>query len=90
MFVSLIITFSPADILRLSVDPEEYAEQLVEYNNMKIFALASVEGTKQTWAAEDDFQVMVPVLNITVRFSKGHLGPRFNCTANTAAGGVDF
>lgn len=55
------------DVLRLSVDPEEYAEKLVEYNNMKIFALASVEGTKQTWAAEDDFQVMVPVLNITVQ-----------------------
>lgn len=54
------------DILRLSVDPDEYVEKLVEYNNMKIFALASVEGTKQTWAAEDDFQVTVPGLSVTV------------------------
>lgn len=53
-------------MLRLTVEPEEYVEKLVEYCNMKLYALASVEDTKQTWAAEDDFQVVVPGLKITV------------------------
>ena len=56
-----------AEVLRLTVEPEEYVEKLVEYCNMKLYALASVEDTKQTWAAEDDFQVVVPGLKITVR-----------------------
>ncbi|XP_026283813.2 hemocyte protein-glutamine gamma-glutamyltransferase-like [Frankliniella occidentalis] len=55
-----------SDVLRLTVEAEEYIDKMVEYNNMKIFALASVDGTKQTWAAEDDFQITVPTLNITV------------------------
>lgn len=33
---------------------------------LKMYVIATVHETKQTWAAEDDFQVITPNLNITV------------------------
>lgn len=52
--------------LRLKVKPEEYLDKLVEYCQMKIFAIATVEDTRETWADEDDFQVLTPNLSIKV------------------------
>ncbi|XP_059479361.1 hemocyte protein-glutamine gamma-glutamyltransferase-like [Neocloeon triangulifer] len=54
------------DTLRLAVTPEEYLPKLVEYGMMKIFAVATVLETKQTWAAEDDFQIVKPKIAIKV------------------------
>jgi len=57
------------DVLRLVVTPEEYLDKLVEYGMMKIFTVATVLETKQTWAAEDDFQITKPNITIKVFFS---------------------
>lgn len=46
----------------------DYLKKLVEYSIMKIYAIATVVETKQTWADEDDFQVDKPSVKITVRF----------------------
>jgi len=54
------------EMLRLSVKPDEYLEKLVEYCNMKIYAIATVLETNETWGEEDDFQVLKPNLDIKV------------------------
>ncbi|KAJ8949951.1 hypothetical protein NQ318_002358 [Aromia moschata] len=53
--------------LRLPIKADEYLDKLVEYCNMKIYAIATVTETRQTWADEDDFQVLKP--NIEIRRS---------------------
>ncbi|XP_063218712.1 hemocyte protein-glutamine gamma-glutamyltransferase-like [Bacillus rossius redtenbacheri] len=52
--------------LKLRVKADEYLDKLVEYCLMKIYAIVSVEETNETWADEDDFEVMKPKLNIQV------------------------
>ncbi|XP_050511341.1 hemocyte protein-glutamine gamma-glutamyltransferase [Diabrotica virgifera virgifera] len=52
--------------LRLNVTADEYLDKLVEYCIMKIYAIASVSETNQTWADEDDFQVVRPNIDIKV------------------------
>ncbi|XP_003692323.1 hemocyte protein-glutamine gamma-glutamyltransferase-like [Apis florea] len=51
--------------LRLTVTVDDYLDKLVEYCNMKLYSIATVVETKQTWADEDDFQVLKP--NIVVK-----------------------
>jgi len=57
-------------MLRLSVKPDEYLEKLVEYCNMKIYAIATVLETNETWGEEDDFQVLKPNLDIKVGYNE--------------------
>lgn len=51
--------------LRLTITVDDYLDKLVEYCNMKLYSIATVVETKQTWADEDDFQVLKP--NIVVK-----------------------
>ncbi|XP_052743737.1 hemocyte protein-glutamine gamma-glutamyltransferase [Bicyclus anynana] len=46
------------------VTPDDYLPNLVEYCNMKIFARAYVEETKQAWADDDNFQFLKPSIKI--------------------------
>lgn len=50
------------------VKADDYLPKLVEYCNMKISAMAIVDETKQSWADDDDFQIMKP--NITIKFNE--------------------
>lgn len=52
--------------MQLPVTANDYLERLVEYSIMKIYAIATVTETRQTWADEDDFQVIKPTIKITV------------------------
>nr|CAD7425377.1 unnamed protein product [Timema monikensis] len=54
------------ELLKLTVKPEDYLDKLVEYCNMKIYALATVADTNETWGEEDDFQIIKPKLDIKV------------------------
>ncbi|XP_063233133.1 hemocyte protein-glutamine gamma-glutamyltransferase-like [Bacillus rossius redtenbacheri] len=54
------------DKLQLIVDAGEYMDKLVEYCLIKIYAIATVEETNETWADEDDFDVQKPKLDIQV------------------------
>lgn len=46
---------------------DDYLDKLVEYAMMKLYAIATVKETKQTWAEEDDFQVLKPPITVKVR-----------------------
>lgn len=47
---------------------EEYIGKLVEYGNLKISAMAIVEETKYSWADDDDFQIIKPLISIKVGY----------------------
>ncbi|XP_028169712.1 hemocyte protein-glutamine gamma-glutamyltransferase-like, partial [Ostrinia furnacalis] len=53
--------------ISILVTADDYLPKLVEYCNMKISAMAIVDETKQSWADDDDFQVLKP--NITIKFN---------------------
>ncbi|KAG8192992.1 hypothetical protein JTE90_028112 [Oedothorax gibbosus] len=63
--------------LGIEVSAEDYLDKLVDYALMKIYAIASVKETQQTWAEEDDFQVDKPTLNIEIE-GQLRLYRRFN------------
>lgn len=48
------------------VRADDYLDKLVEYCIMKLYAIATVTETRQTWADEDDFQVLKPSIDIKV------------------------
>ncbi|ERL94345.1 hemocyte protein-glutamine gamma-glutamyltransferase [Dendroctonus ponderosae] len=54
------------DTLQIKVTPDEYLDKLVDHGLIKIYAIASVEETKQTWSEEDDFTMTLPALNFTM------------------------
>lgn len=54
--------------ISIMIRPDDYLPKLVEYCNMKISAMAIVDETKQSWADDDDFQVLKP--NITIKFNE--------------------
>ncbi|XP_071559341.1 hemocyte protein-glutamine gamma-glutamyltransferase [Temnothorax nylanderi] len=52
--------------LRLSVTVDDYLDKLVEYCIMKLYCIATVKETRQTWADEDDFQVLKPNIDVKI------------------------
>ncbi|KAK0181356.1 hypothetical protein PV327_003648 [Microctonus hyperodae] len=52
--------------LRLKVTVDDYLDKLVEYSIMKLNAIATVQETNQTWADEDDFQVIKPTITVEI------------------------
>lgn len=44
----------------------DYLDKLVEYCIMKLYCIATVKETRQTWADEDDFQVLKPTIDVKV------------------------
>ncbi|RWS27608.1 hemocyte protein-glutamine gamma-glutamyltransferase-like protein [Leptotrombidium deliense] len=64
-----IIQLGPGqrETIRLRVTAEEYLDKLVDYAMMKIYAVATVKETQQTWSEEDDFVVEKPPLYIEIR-----------------------
>jgi transglutaminase 1 len=52
--------------MRLPVSAKDYMGKLVEYGIMKLCASATVKETNQTWIEEDDFQVIMPSVDIKV------------------------
>ncbi|KAG8305606.1 hypothetical protein J6590_067085 [Homalodisca vitripennis] len=55
-----------SEFLKLTVKADEYLEKLVEYCIIKFYTIATVMETRQTWAGEDDFQVIKPTVQILV------------------------
>ena len=62
--------------MRMTVKADEYLDKLVEYCNLKLYAIASVTETRQTWTDEDDFEVLRPKIDIRVCFA---IVKRFHC-----------
>lgn len=51
-----------AEELSILITADEYLDKLVDYSMMKIYAIATIQETRQTWAEEDDFAVKKPTL----------------------------
>lgn len=62
--------------LRLTVTIDDYLDKLVEYCIMKLYCIATVKETRQTWADEDDFQVLKPSIDVKVYSRDGSLKSR--------------
>lgn len=56
-----------SEVLRIHVSPEDYLDKLVDHNLVKIYAIANVQETKQTWSEEDDFALTAPSMNIQLQ-----------------------
>ena len=52
------------EVIRMSVTAEEYLNKLVDHGLIKIYAITTVEETKQTWSEEDDFTLIKPEIVI--------------------------
>nr|Q05187.1 RecName: Full=Hemocyte protein-glutamine gamma-glutamyltransferase; AltName: Full=Hemocyte transglutaminase; Short=TGase [Tachypleus tridentatus]BAA02134.1 transglutaminase [Tachypleus tridentatus] len=55
------------EVLSIEVTPDEYLEKLVDYAMIKLYAIATVKETQQTWSEEDDFMVEKPNLELEIR-----------------------
>lgn len=79
----LVLKPRQKETLTINVSSKEYYDKLVDYSMMKIYAMATVKETKQTWTEEDDFAVEKPKLNLEI---SGHLqvGEPFELTASFA------
>ncbi|KAK9887114.1 hypothetical protein WA026_020561 [Henosepilachna vigintioctopunctata] len=53
-------------IMKMTITPSKYLDKLVEYGMVKLYAVVTVKETRQTWADEDDFQVIKPPIRIQV------------------------
>lgn len=54
------------EIMRIDITAADYLSKLVDHSLIKIYSLANVEETKQTWSAEDDFTLILPDVIINV------------------------
>lgn len=54
------------ETLQIRVSWDEYRDKIVDYGHIKIYAMASVQETKQSWSEEDDFQLEKPKLDVQV------------------------
>lgn len=55
------------ETLRIRVNPEDYVDKLVDFSMMKVYAIATVKETQQTWSEEDDFSIEKPQIEIFTR-----------------------
>ncbi|XP_015604650.1 hemocyte protein-glutamine gamma-glutamyltransferase [Cephus cinctus] len=62
-----VVKPNSSEQLKLRITVDDYLEKLVEYCNMKLYCIATVKETRQTWADEDDFQVLKPNINIKIQ-----------------------
>jgi hypothetical protein len=68
------VTLVAGETLRITVTAREYIDKLVDKGLVKIYAIANVKETKQTWSEEDDFQLQMPKLSIQVRMNRTSRG----------------
>lgn len=53
--------------LQIRVNWEDYRDKIVDYGMIKIYAMASVQETKQSWSEEEDLQLEKPKLDVQIR-----------------------
>ncbi|XP_052755774.1 hemocyte protein-glutamine gamma-glutamyltransferase-like [Galleria mellonella] len=64
----IFVAPNKSEQISILVTASDYLPKLVEYCNMKISAMVIVEETKQSWADDDDFQILKP--NINIKFNE--------------------
>jgi hypothetical protein len=56
--------------MQIRISWDEYRDKIVDYGHIKIYAMASVQETKQCWSEEEDFQLEKPKLYVLLIFRK--------------------
>lgn len=62
------------EVLKINVTANDYLDKLVDHSLIKIYAIANVKETKQTWSEEDDFTLTKPQMDIKVDESNIRIG----------------
>lgn len=57
------------ETLKIHLTPTEYMDKLVDHSLIKIYGIANVKETRQTWSEEDDFILQKPRMSVQVRGS---------------------
>jgi transglutaminase 1 len=65
--------------VRITITSNEYLDKLVDHSLIKIYAIANVKETKQTWSEEDDFTLTKPEMIIQL---SGPCKVGEDCTVN--------
>lgn len=56
--------------MQITVNASHYVDKLVDHSLIKIYAIANVKDSKQTWSEEDDFPLLKPKLNVEVNICR--------------------
>lgn len=62
-----VIRAGQREVLKIHVTPQDYMDKLVDHSHIKIYAMAFVKQTRQTWSEEDDFPLHKPRMQVQVR-----------------------
>lgn len=54
------------ETMRITVTPQDYLNKFADHSLVKIFSIANVKETHQTWSEEDDFLLVKPNLSIHI------------------------
>lgn len=57
------------EVIKVHVTPTDYMDKLVDHSLIKVYALAHVKETRQTWSEEDDFVLQKPRMTVQSRGS---------------------
>lgn len=74
-----VFTVKPGqkEVLKINVTAKDYLPKLVDHSLIKIYAIASVQETKQTWSEEDDFTLTKPQIQIQVDNKNIRIGQEY-------------
>lgn len=64
-----IVRAGQREVLKVHLTPSDYMDKLVDHSLIKIYALAHVKETRQTWSEEDDFILTKPRMSVQARGS---------------------
>uniref|UniRef100_A0A646QJF9 protein-glutamine gamma-glutamyltransferase n=1 Tax=Hemiscolopendra marginata TaxID=943146 RepID=A0A646QJF9_9MYRI len=55
-----------SEVISIQIRGNEYLDKLADFSMIKIYAMATVRETRQTWAEEDDFSITKPSINLQI------------------------
>ena len=66
LYRTVLIKIFIGETIQIRIGWEDYRDKIVDYGHIKVYAMASVQETKQLWSEENDFQLEKPKLDIQV------------------------
>lgn len=54
---NIVLNGLQEQLIKIRVNPEDYLDRIVDFSMMKVYAIATVKETQQTWSKEDDFVI---------------------------------
>lgn len=63
----LVLQPGARETMQVRISWDDYRDKIVDYGHIKVYAMATVQETKQTWSEEDEFQLEKPKLDVQIR-----------------------